>query len=307
MDFKKSKSLADIANFLNCEYVGAPEHVITGLNEIHVVTPGDIVFVDHPKYYKKALESDATTILINEKVDCPPGKGLLISESPFDDFNKLILMEKNQNLWSSDNKPIVLGENTFIHPSVTIGNNVTIGANSIIHPGVVLYDNTSIADNVIIHANVIIGGDAFYYKKKEGEYHKLLTCGGVIIENNVELGAGTTIDRGVTGNTIIGSGTKIDNKVHIGHDTVIGKNCLFAADVGIAGCVTIEDNVTLWGQVGVVSDVRIGKDSTVLGQSGIGKDVPPGKTYFGSPAGDARKKYREVAAIRRLPELLEHL
>ena len=133
------------------------------------------------------------------------------------------------------------------------------------------------------------------------------TCGRVIIEDHVEIGALASIDRGVTGDTIIGSGSKLDNQVHIGHDTTIGRNCLFAAQVGIAGCVTIEDNVTLWGQVGVPSDIVIGKGAVVLGQSGISKNLDPEKTYFGSPASEARIRFRELAAIKKLPHIIENL
>lgn len=307
MQLDRPYTIKEIASLLTCKYVGDDTHEITGINEIHVVQEGDIVFVDHPKYYDKALQSEATTILINKEVDCPKGKALLISEHPFDDFKKLIREFSLKLTWNTSNTPESLGENSMIHPSVSIGNHVSIGSNTVIHPGVVIYDHVSIGSNVTIHANVVLGADAFYYKKKGAQFDKLTTCGKVIIEDDVELGAGTTIDRGVTGSTIIGRGTKIDNKVHVGHDTYIGENCLFAADVGIAGCVTIEDEVTLWGQVGVVSDLRIGKGAVVLGQSGVTKNLPPGKTYFGSPVGDARVKYREIAALRKLPDIIEHL
>ena len=133
------------------------------------------------------------------------------------------------------------------------------------------------------------------------------SCGQVIIEDDVEIGALTTIDKGVTHITKIGKGTKIDNQVHIGHDTVIGENCLFAANVGIAGCVTIKNNVTLWGQVGVVSDVTIGENATLLGKSGVQNDLEPNKTYFGSPAIEARKKWRELITIKQLPDLIKEL
>ena len=123
----------------------------------------------------------------------------------------------------------------------------------------------------------------------------------------VEIGALCTIDAGVTGVTRIGEGTKIDNQVHIGHDTVVGKNCLMAANVGLAGCVRIENNVTLWGQVGCASDVTIGEGAIVLAQSGIAKSLEGGKTYFGSPCSEVKEKFREMAALRRLPKLLEKL
>jgi len=130
------------------------------------------------------------------------------------------------------------------------------------------------------------------------------SCGSVVIEDNVEIGASCSIDRGVTGETRIGKGTKIDGQVHIGHDTVIGENCRFAAQVGIAGCVTIKDNVTLWGQVGIPANLTLHKNSTALGQAGIMYDMEEGKKYLGSPAKEARDEFKEMALLRKLPDIL---
>lgn len=308
MQFKNPLTLAEVAEFLSCRFVGDANHAITGINEIHMVNKGDIVFVDHPKYYDKALFSNATTIIIDKEVECPEGKGLLITPHPFDAFNKIT---KHYNPYTYSNEAISSGSNisesAIISPNVSIGSNVTIGENSIIHPGAVIYDNCIIGDNVIIHANTIIGADAFYYKKKDTGYNRLHTCGRVVINDNVEIGAACTIDRGVSGDTSIGEGTKIDNQVHIGHDCTIGSRCLFAAQVGIAGCVIIEDNVTIWGQVGIASGITIGKNSIILAQSGIGKSLAPDKTYFGSPAGEVRTKFKEIAALKKLPFIMEHL
>ena len=127
------------------------------------------------------------------------------------------------------------------------------------------------------------------------------------VEDDVEIGAMCSIDKGVSASTVIGKGTKMDNQVHIGHDTIIGKMCLFAAQVGIAGCVTIEDNVTLWGQVGVPPDLTIGAGAVVLGQSGVHKSLEGNKTYFGSPAGEAKKKMKELVLIRKIPDIIERL
>jgi UDP-3-O-[3-hydroxymyristoyl] glucosamine N-acyltransferase len=170
-----------------------------------------------------------------------------------------------------------------------------------------LYNNITIGDRTIIHANSVIGSDAFYYKTRPEGRDKMNSVGGVVIEHNVEIGAGCTIDRGVSASTHIGAHTKIDNHVHIGHDTIIGQHCLFAAQVGIAGCVTMGDHVVLWGQVGVTSGVHIGEKAVVLGQSGVTKDIEGGKTYFGTPAEEARGKYREMASLRKLPAAIEQL
>lgn len=308
MKLPKTSNLKTIAELVNCPFEGPAELIVTGINEIHKVEKGDIVFVDHEKYYDKALSSLADVIIINKKVPVPAGKGIIICDAPFDVFNQITRIYhafQEQNTSISDTA--IIGNNSFIFPNVTIGHHVKIGQNTVIYAGATIANNTIIGDNVIIGPNTVIGHDAFYYKKKESGYDRLHSCGRVIIEQDVEIGALSTIDRGVSGDTIIGAGTKIDNQVHIGHDTVVGKHCLFAANVGIAGCVTIKDHVTLWGQVGVVSDVVIHEHVTVLGQSGVGNDLPANKTYFGSPCGESRTKFKELAAFKKLPQIIERL
>jgi len=309
MKLKEPKTIKEIADLLGCEYIGNDNHLVEGLNEIHRVTHGDLVFVDHPKYYDKALNSNATTILINKKLeDIPEGKALIVSEYPFDDYNKLTKhFAPTTHFDKAIGNDTEIDDSAVIYPNVTIGNNVTIGKDTILYPGSVVMDNTHIGDNVIIGPNSVIGSLAFYYKKKPTGYDRMHTCGGVKIEDNVEIGAACTIDAGVSDWTVIGKGTKIDNQVHVGHDTVIGQNCLLAANVGLAGCVTLKDNVTMWGQVGCISDVVIGENAVIFAQSGISKSLEANKTYFGSPAKDIRLIYREMAAIRKLPEILENL
>lgn len=298
MKFKHPQTLAQIATLLNVEFVGENSFPITGINEIHVVEKGDIVFVDHPKYYDKALNSAATTILINKKVDCPEGKSLLISDDPFRDFNKIT---KHFNPFIASKSSIaesaIIGENTVIQPNVFIGENVTIGKNCLIHANVSINNNCIIGDNVTIHANTVLGADAFYYKNRPEGFDKLISGGRVVLEDNVDLGASCTIDRGVTGDTLIGAGSKIDNQVHIGHDTVIGKKCLIAAQTGIAGCTVIEDEVTIWGQVGIVSGLTIEKGTVLMAQTGVMKSLKKG-IYFGTPQKEYRQKMREVIYLK---------
>ena len=301
MKFPHKYSLLEIAKLLEVTYVGPDDFPIYGCNEIHVVEDGDIVFVDHPKYYDKALKSKASVVLINKKVACPDGKALLISKDPFTDFNKLT---KHFNAFKPANKLIadsaLIGKGTIIQPNVFIGNNVTIGKNCMIHPNVTIYDNCTIGNNVTIHSGSILGADAFYYKKRKTGYDKLISGGSIIIKDNVDIGALCTIDRGVSGNTTIGKGTKIDNQVQIGHDTIIGKKCLIAAQTGVAGCVIIEDNVTLWGQVGTNSGITIGENAVVLGQTGVTKSIKGNLTYFGTPIEESRKKLKEIVAIKQI-------
>ncbi|TYP75042.1 UDP-3-O-(3-hydroxymyristoyl)glucosamine N-acyltransferase [Aquimarina intermedia] len=308
MKFSQAHTLQQISMLLSCEYVGDADFPVLGMNEIHVVTEGDIVFVDHPKYYDKALESAATIILINKKVTCPVGKALLISDDPFRDFNKLTQyfkpFEKASALVA---KSAIIGKNTIVQPGAFVGNNVRIGANCMIHANVTLYDNVRIGDHVTIHAGSVLGSDAFYYKNRPSGFDKLKSGGSILVDDHVDIGSLCTIDRGVSGDTTIGAGTKIDNQVHIGHDTVIGKKCLIASQVGIAGCVIIEDEVTIWGQVGVTSGITIGHKAIISAQSGISKSLEGHKSYFGTPADDFRKKYKEIAAIRMIPEIMEKL
>ncbi len=308
MKFPRIHTLKEIAEIIDSNYVGADDFSVLGMNEIHVVEPGDIVFVDHPKYYDKALNSAATIILINKEVKCPEGKALLISDDPFRDFNKL-----------ADNfKPFVgatdlisessqIGKGSIVQPNTFIGHNVAIGENCFIHANVSIYDDTVIGNNVTIHSGAVLGANAFYYKKRPEGYDRLKSSGRVVIEDNVDIGASCTIDRGVTADTTIGKGSKLDNQIQIGHDTVIGKNCLIASHTGIAGCVVVGDDVTIWGQVGITSGITIGDKAVISAKSGVSKSLEGGKHYFGIPAEDFRSKYKEIASIKKIPEILEKL
>src|SRR5690606_24680124 len=175
MKFPQQHSLKQIAGLLDCSYVGDDDFPVLGMNEIHVVTPGDIVFVDHPKYYDKALQSAATIVLINKEVDCPEGKALLISDDPFRDFNTLTLhfnpfVASKESVASS----AIIGEGTVIQPNVFIGSHVKIGKNCLIHPNVTIYDNVTIGNNVTIHSGTVLGSDAFYYKNRPEGFDKLI-------------------------------------------------------------------------------------------------------------------------------------
>lgn len=305
MKFNPPLRLSELAAMLQAEFDGDPDFLVTGLNEIHMVEPGDITFVDHPKYYDKALNSKATTVLINKKVDRPEGKALLFHDKPFDAFIQIILKYRafspSQSAVSSS---AVVGEGTVIQPGAFVGHNVVIGKNCIIHANASIYDHTVIGDNVIVHSNSVIGADAYYFQRRPEGYKKFESCGRVILHDNVEVGALCSIDKGVTGDTVIGRGTKLDNHCQIGHDTVIGANCLIGSHAAIAGVTKIEDDVIIWGRVAINKDLVIGKGAVILATSAVDKSLEGGKTYFGVPAEEARKKWREMASIRQLPDLL---
>lgn len=307
MKFTSPVSIKWIAEFIGATIKGNDNAHALGINEIHKVEEGDLVFVDHPKYYDKCINSAADFIIINKETVIPPGKTLLVVEDPFKAYSKIIdhfrpFEPSTETIGSA----AAIGEGTFIYPTAFVGNHVSIGKNCIIYPHVTIMDHCIIGDNVIIQAGTTVGSDAFYYNTKKDRdiwYKKMPSCGRVVIEDDVEIGAGCTIDRGVSHDTCIGKGTRFDNLIHIGHDTVIGKNCLFAANVIIAGCVTIKDGVIIWGQVVVNKTLTIGENAVLLARSAVGDDLEGNKTYWGAPAQDAGMAKRELVWIKRIPEL----
>ena len=294
-----------MASLIGARIVGDRNALIEGINEIHRVEPGDLVFVDHPKYYNVCFKSAASFIIIDQEVADNNGKTLLVCAQPFEAYLTIV---KHFRPFVSSAESIsasaVIGKGTVVMPGAFVGNNVSIGAGCIIHPNVTIYDYTTIGNNVVIHAGASIGADAFYFNGKKNRplwYKKMQSCGTVIIEDDVEVGANTCIDRGVTHDTRIGAGTKIDNLVQIAHDVVIGKNCILAAQVAIAGATTVGNGVSLWGQVGISKTLTIADNVQVLAQSGIGHNLEEGKSYWGSPASDATVKKRELVWLKRLP------
>jgi UDP-3-O-[3-hydroxymyristoyl] glucosamine N-acyltransferase len=308
MKFPSPVSLQWIASLIGAELLGNEDAFATGINEIHKVETGDLVFVDHPKYYDTCLNSAASFIIINNKnVTIPQKKALLFTTEPFEAYLKIVEhfrpFQATQKLISDT---AVIGEGSVIMPNVFIGNHVVIGKNTIINPNVTIHDYSAIGDNVVIQSGTVIGSDAFYYNGKKTRdiwFKRMKSCGNVVIENNVEIGANCTIDRGVTHSTIIKQGSIIDNLVHLGHEVVIGKNCLIAAQVGIAGATTLEDGVTLWGQVGVSKTLTIGANAVVLAQGGVPSSLEGNKIYWGTPAINANDKRKELVWVKRIPEL----
>ena len=301
MKFPKNYTLQEISKIIGQSFIGSPDFTVSGINEIHMVEMGDLTFVDHPKYYDKALNSAATTILINKEVECPEGKALIISETPFDDYMKLVQhfrpFETASSMISSSAQ---IGEGTIIQPGAFIGNHVVIGKNCIIHANASIYDHSILGNNVIIHSNAVIGADAYYFQKRADGFKKFESCGRVIIKDKVEIGALSSIDKGVSGDTIIDEDTKMDNHCQVGHDTYIGKRCLIGAFAAIAGVTRIEDDVLIWARVAINKDIVIGKGAVILATSAVDKSIEGDKTYFGSPAIEARLAWRQMAKLRKL-------
>lgn len=311
MQFPAPVTLSWIAGLIGARILGNPDALATGINEIHKVEPGDLVFVDHPKYYDKCIQSAASYIIINKETAYPEGKALLVVDQPFEAYLAIV---KHFRPFHPAVKAVsdtaVIGEGTTLAPGVFIGEQVRIGTNCRIGPNVTILEHCIIGNNVIIQSGSVIGSDAFYYNTKKDRdvwYRKMESCGRVIIEDDVEIGAACTIDRGVSHDTRIGQGTKMDNMVHIGHDTVLGRNCLLAAQVAVAGAVEIGNGVILWGQVGVSKTLSIGDNAVVLAQAGVPSSIEGNKVYWGTPVQEASQKRRELVWIKRIPEMWEKL
>jgi UDP-3-O-[3-hydroxymyristoyl] glucosamine N-acyltransferase len=274
-------SISTLADYIGAEIIGDTDILITGINEIHKVEEGDITFSDLPKYFQKSLSSKASAVILNEEVPCPPNKAILVHPEPFQAYDKLIRRFRPFNPLSQQiSETAVIGKNTIIEPNVVIGNHVVIGDNCYIQANVYIGDYTIIGNNVTLQPGCIIASDAFYCKRYADHYQRWTTGGRVVIGDHVDIGGGCTINSGVSGDTVIGSGTKFDCQIHIGHDAVIGKNCLFAAQVGVGGNTIIEDNVVLYGQVGVAQNLRIGRGAVVMAKSGVSKNLEPDKVYL---------------------------
>ena len=311
MNFPSPVSVQWVADLINARIVGDPNAMVKGINEIHKVEEGDLAFVDHPKYYDKCLKSPASFIIIDKEVENRFGKTILVCERPFEAYLSIVRhfrpFEK-QGLMISPTA--IIGEGTIIMPGSFIGHHVTIGDHCIIHPHVTIYHHCTIGNNVVIHSGAVLGADAFYFntrKDRDVWYKKMESCGSVVIEDDVEIGANSCIDRGVTHDTRIKQGTKLDNLVQIGHDVVIGRNCIIAAQVGIAGATTVGNGVSLWGQVGVSKTLTIGDNAQVLAQAGVPSDIEGGKVYWGTPVEEAGVKRRELVWVKRIPEMWEKL
>lgn len=308
MKFPKPISLREIAIQTGAEIIGDVTAIATGMNEIHNVAAGDITFVDHEKYYNFVLTSPATFIFINKRMDPPAGKTLLYTPDPFRAYNDLAIMQRPL-LYSGATiaASAHIGEGTVIYPNAYIGEYVSIGRDCIIYPNVTIYAHTAIGDRVTIHGNSTIGADAFYYKGRGTHYDKMHTVGRTVIHDDAEIGSGCTIDAGVSADTVIGKGTKLDSQVHIGHDSTVGMHCILCAQVGIAGNVRVGNFVTMYGKSALSKNISVGDRAVLLGSSASAKSLEGGKTYLGTPAEEVHRASRQFAIVKMLPDMWEKL
>lgn len=301
MDFPSPIPVKEIAIWINASILGNEYLNLKGINEIHKVQEWDITFVDHPKYFNASLESKASAIIVPSEMECPPGKTLLVVEHPFLAYEQIVKRFRPFVPLTTDGRENHdIDPTAIIEPGAIIGQNVRIGPECHIQAGAIIRPFSYLGERVVIHSGAIIGAPAFYFKKWPESYQAWTGCGRVIIEDDVWVGSGTTIAQGVSGDTIIGTGTKIDCQVMIGHGVVIGKNCLIAAQVGIAGKTVLGDWCVVYGQVGIKQNLHIGDKAIIYAQSGVRYDLEGGLSYFGSPAEEIRTKFKEMTALKNM-------
>lgn len=323
-------SAKQIADYLQGEVIGNPNVQVHSFAKIEEGKPGTITFLSNPKYTHYIYKTQADIVLVNSDfVPEKPIKATMIKvPNAYTALASLLeMVEMNSpkktgiDVQSAVASSAQLGKNVYIgafavveenaeigdncqiYPQVYIGNNVKIGENTIIYPGVKIYKDCIIGSNCIIHSGAVIGAEGFGFSREKDGYRKVPQTGNVVIENDVEIGANTTIDRSVIGSTIIHQGVKLDNLIHIAHNCEIGENTVMAAQVGIAGSSKIGENCVFGGQVGIGGHVTIGDDSQIGGQSGILSNTEKGSRIIGTPAIPVKNYFRSSVLFARLPDM----
>lgn len=320
-----------IARQLNGEVLGDKRLVLTGFAPATTAKPGDLTFAENSSFFAKAEQSEASAILVDQEYTSERKTLIRVASSRIAFAQALPLFFPDPVVEPGVHSTAVVGAGadidpsahvgphcvvgertrvgarTVLHPQVTLGPDVEVGADSVVYPGVAVYHRCQIGDRVRIHANSVIGSDGFGYVIDQGVHRKVPQVGTVIIQDDVELGAGVTIDRGTLGPTLIGRGTKVDNLVQIGHNVQIGEHCVIVAQVGVAGSTKIGNNAQIGGQVGIAGHLKIGDRVMIAAQSGVMHDIPADEKWFGSPAQPDRKAKRVLLAIQQLPRLMRRI
>jgi UDP-3-O-[3-hydroxymyristoyl] glucosamine N-acyltransferase len=320
--------LRELADRLGCRLDGDGDIEIVRVAGIQDAQPGDLTFLANPKYEKTLASTRASAVMVRDDAPAAPC-AMLRTRDPYLAFARAVGLfapawrpaagvhpmaavatdarigaNVSIGAFVAVGEGVVVGENTVIFPNVTIGPGARIGSDCIIHSNVAIRERVVIGNRVVLQNGVVVGGDGYgFVRRGDGSHEKIPQIAHVVIEDDVELGANTTVDRPAVGETRIRSGTKIDNLVQIGHGVSIGRNVLMAAQVGIAGSTDIDDDVIFGGQVGVGGHLTIGRGTVAVGQSGVTKSLPPGAMVAGYPAIDSGEWRRASVIFKRLPEL----
>lgn len=320
--------LRELAERLGCRFEGDGDIEIVRVSGIEEARPGDLTFLANPKYESALAGTKASAVLLREDAPAAPC-AVLRTPEPYLAFARAVGLfapawrpapgihpmaavaadaRLGQNVsigaFTCIGEGAAVGDNTVIFPNVTIGPGAQIGADCVIHSNVAIRERVTIGNRVVLQNGVVIGSDGYgFVRRRDGTHEKIPQVATVVIEDDVELGANTTVDRPAVGETRIGSGTKLDNLVQIGHGVRVGRNVLMAAQVGVAGSTDIGDEVVFGGQVGVGGHLTIGRGATAVGQSGVTNSVDAGAMVAGYPAIDSRDWRKASAIFKRLPEL----
>jgi UDP-3-O-[3-hydroxymyristoyl] glucosamine N-acyltransferase len=324
--------LEELARHVGAELVGDGEVLITGVNGIREAGPGEITFLSNPRYARYLETTRASAVIVGKPV-AKARTSLLVVSQPYAAFLKVLelfaarrprpapgihptaVVHESARLGHGVHvgahvvieEGVVIGDGCIVMAGSYIGRGCRLGENCLLYPRVVLREETEVGDRVIIHSGAVIGDDGFGFLAEGEGYHKIPQLGRVVLEDDVEVGANTTIDRATVGETRVGRGTRIDNLVQIAHNVTIGENSILCAQVGISGSTQVGRHVTLAGQVGIVGHIRIGDGVRVGAQGGVTKSIPPGQEVSGYPALPHHLARRIYAAMRQLPEALRRL
>ncbi len=334
------KTLQELSVYVGGTVIGDPSVKIHGVMGIDEAREGYITFVSNDRYVKKINQTKASAIIVSPKLkdatlslSKKSGRNLLVCTNPYLAFAKLVeLMMYKKPIYTKGidasariDKTAVIGLDVSIHANVTVGKNTrvgnrvvlypcvslgddcTVGDDTVIYPNAVIYHDTTIGKRVTIHSNTVIGSSGFGYATDGQSYYKIPQVGTAVIEDDVDVGANTTINRAVLGETIIRKGTKIDSQVVISHNVEVGENSLIVSQVGIAGSAKIGKHVTLAGGAGIIGHIQIGDNVTVGGYSGVTKDIPDNETYLGAPALPIKRMRKCYVIIEKLPEMREYI
>ncbi len=328
--------IKNLAKIINAEIIGDKNIVIKGISDIETAEKGDITFLSNMKYLKYINKTNASAIIIDERVELPSKSnitflkvkdsystfGLLLSEIEKLNISKKEGIEKPNFIDSTVNikkdvyigafsyigKNVKIGSGTKIFPYTYIGENTEIGESSIIYPGVKIYNSTKIGNKCIIHANSVIGSDGFGFAiNDKGEYSTIPQIGNVIIKDNVSIGSNTVIDRATLKSTIIKKGVKMDNLIQIAHNVIVGENTVIAAQSGVAGSSTIGKNNMIGGQVGIVGHIKMGDNIKYAAQTGVTKNMKSNQTLIGYPAMPKEKYIKSYIIFKKLPSIEEKI
>ena len=334
----KSITVRELAQHLNGEVLGDPDRMISGVGSLASAGPGDLVFVDQPRYFEELRTSKASAAIVPEGVEPPPGmSGIRVGHPQLAMARALDILRPQERAfvgispmaWLGKGVEIAegvgigphvhvgdgvrIGKGTEIYPGTTIGRGSVVGEDCLLYSGVHIYHDTAIGNRVIIHSGAIIGADGFGFVQEKNSgpnaspfeplrHKKIRQVGRVVIEDDVEIGANTTIDRAALDVTRIGRGTKIDNLVMIGHNVRVGLHCIIVGQAGISGSTVLGEYVTVAGQAGLTGHLKVGSRAVIGAQAGVTKDIADGQIVLGSPAIDARQARKSLALIDSLPE-----